>query len=91
MAKINKKIMDYIVLGASIVAGLGSAAYLSYDAINDGIISEKSVGVVGFGLGVVTAGMIYTGYRIIKEDFEKEKAKQENTTQENNLEREAKK
>ena len=83
--------MDYIVLGASTVAGLGSVGYLAYDVINDGIISEKSVGVVGVGLGVVTAGMIYTVYRIIKEDFEKEKAKQENATQESNLEKEAKK
>ena len=83
--------MDYIVLGASTVAGLGSVGYLAYDVINDGIISEKSVGVVGVGLGVVTAGMIYTVYRIIKEDFEKEKAKQENATQENKLEKEAKK
>ena len=91
MKRINKKIMDYIVLGASTVAGLGSVGYLAYDVINDGIISEKSVGVVGVGLGVVTAGMIYTVYRIIKEDFEKEKAKQENATQENNLEKEAKK
>ncbi|MBP6857413.1 hypothetical protein KBC25_03235 [Candidatus Pacearchaeota archaeon] len=86
MKKINRKIVDYIVMGSLGIAALGGAGYALYDTIYNKKITKTGIEVGGVAIGAAILGACYWRVTAAEDIFGATKPKKD--TKKNNLEKE---